>query len=232
MELDVKPLATYADERKERERMATISELAGTIARAEGIDPSTVALIARYLREAGLIQKKGRGPSAARMVVSDAANLLIAVNASTTAVEANEVVPAYRELKPDNEGRRSKLNGTFGEALELLIEAAITGKLPDPFLSASVHRDVLNAFEQGKVEISIEFERPDPKARITIQPAVPKYTPSPGYAIAPKHDFGLDFSAMSGRVGQRQKKIGDRKDHTEIGHLTIFSIAKVLQPKR
>jgi hypothetical protein len=216
-----------------RERMATISELAGTIARAEGIDASTVALIARYLREAGFIQKKGRGPSAARMVVSDAANLLIAVNASTTAVEANEVVPVYRGLEAcqsDNKGRRSKL--TFGEALELLIEAAIAGKLPDPFLSAPVHRDVLNAFGQGTAEISIEFEKPDPKARITIQPAVPKYTPSPGYAIAPRHGFGLDFSAMSGRVGQKQKKSGDRKDHTEIGHLTIFSIAKVLQPKR
>jgi hypothetical protein len=215
--------------------MASIGELASIVAEAEGLDEATVSLIARYLREAGFIQKKGRGPSAATMVASDAANLLIAVNASTTAVEANEVVPVYRELagfRSDNEGRRSKLNSTFGEALELLIEAAMTGKLPASFLSAPVHRDVLNAFEQGKAEISIEFEKPDPKARITIRPAVPKYTPSPGYAIVPRHGFGLDFSAMSGRVGQRQKKGSDRKDHTEIGHLTIFSIAKALQPKR
>jgi hypothetical protein len=210
--------------------MATISELAAAIARAEGLDPSTVALIARYLREAGFIQKKGRGPSAARMVVSDAANLLIAVNASTTAVEANEVVPVYRELVAfeSDKGRRSKLNGTFGEALELLIEAAITGKLPDPFLSSSVHRAVLDAFEQGQTEISIEFEKPDPKARITVRLAVPKYNPSPGYDMF-RHRFGLDFAAMSGRINQRQKRTGDRKDHTEIGHLTIFSIAKVLQ---
>jgi hypothetical protein len=215
--------------------MATISELAATIARVEGLDPSTVALIARYLREAGFIQKKGRGPSAARMVVSDAANLLIAVNASTTAVEANEVVPVYRELAAFgsvNKGRRSQLIGTFGEALELLIEAAITGKLPDPYLSASVHRAVLDAFDQGKTEISIEFERPDPKARITIQLAVPKYAPSPGYSISPRPEFvfGLDFVSMSGRVGQRQKA-GDREDQTKIGHTTIFSIAKVLQPR-
>jgi hypothetical protein len=190
--------------------MATIGELAATIARAEGLDPSTVALIARYLREAGFIQKKGRGPSAARMVVSDAANLLIAVNASTTAVEANEVVPVYRELaafKSHNEGRPSKLNGTFGEALELLIEAAITGKLPDPFLSASVHRAVLDAFGQGKAEISIEFERPDPKAKITVEPAVTKHNPSPGYDIIPRGSFGLEFEAMSGRIGQRKKEL-------------------------
>jgi hypothetical protein len=216
--------------------MPTIGKLAATIAQAEGLDPSTVALVARYLREAGLIQKKGRGPSAARMAVADAANLLIAVNASITSVEANEVVFVYRELAAftvDNKGRRSKTNGTFGEALELLIKAAIIGKLPVRFLSVAVDSDVLDAFERGEAEISVEFEKPRPKARIRIRPPATEISdPSPGYDISPKrHGFGLDFGAMSGRAGQRQKKTGDRKDHTEIGHLTIFSIAKVLQPR-
>jgi hypothetical protein len=216
--------------------MATIGELAATVAQAEGLDQTTVALIARYLREEGFIQKKGRGPSAARMAVADAVNLLIAVNASITAVNANKVVPVYRELaafKFDDKGRRIfnvhepvrylKLNGTFGEALELLIGAAITGKLPDPFLSASVHRAVLDAFEQGNAEISIEFEKPDPKARIRVK------VPAPEATIMPS--FVLEFWAMSNRTDQRKKRTGDRKDHTEIGHLTIFSVAKVLQPR-
>jgi hypothetical protein len=62
--------------------MATLSELADAVAEAEGMDPATVTLIARYAREAGFIQKKGRGPSAAHMGVADAADLLIAVNSS------------------------------------------------------------------------------------------------------------------------------------------------------
>jgi hypothetical protein len=217
------------------QEMATISELASTIAQAEGLDLATVALIARYVREAGFIKKKGRGPSAARMVVADAANLLIAVNASTAAIEAGEVVPVYRELaafESDNKGRRSKRNGTFGEALELLIEAAIERKLPESFLSAVVDASVRDAFEQGKAELSIEFEKPDPKASITISRSVTKVSnPSLGYAIMPKHIFRLDFVAMRARSDQRQRRTGDRKDHTEIGHLTIFSIAKVLQPR-
>jgi hypothetical protein len=213
--------------------MATISELAATVARVEGLDHSTVLLIARYLREAGFIKKKGRGPSAATMVASDAANLLIAVNASTTAVEANEVVSVYRQLAPfkvNDKGQRSKVKGTFGEALELLIEAAITEELPNPFLSLSVHGKVLDTFKQGRTEISIEFEKPEPRARISIQPAVKKIETSPGYEID-RGSFELDFDAASGR-SQRQKRIGDREDHIKIGHHTIFSVAKALSSSR
>jgi hypothetical protein len=211
------------------EGMATIGELAATMAQAEGLDPSAVALIARYIREAGFIQKKGRGPAAAQMVVSDAANLLIAVNASTMAAEAHEVVPVYRELPAYEwdvkKQRLSKVNGTFGEALELLIKAAMTGKLPDTFLSKTVHRALRDAFERGKAEISIHFDRPNPRASITIQPAVPKLSGNPA-DIIPQGYFSLSFA---GHSGQEPKRVSDRKDHTEIGHVTVFSIAKLLQ---
>src|ERR1700704_3688635 len=80
-------------------RMTTLSELVNTIAKVEGIDPATVTLIARSVREAGFITTGGRGPSAARMTYRDAANLIIAVNASPTAREAPHTVQVYRALE-------------------------------------------------------------------------------------------------------------------------------------
>jgi hypothetical protein len=209
--------------------------IASTIADAEGLDPPTVALIARYVREAGFIQKRGRGPSAASMVVADAANLLIAVNASTSAIGAREVVPIYRDLvgiEYDNEGG-SKIGGKFGEALELLIQPAIERKLPTNFFSTVVPSAVRDAFEQGKTELSIGFKKPVPRATIYISPAMPampKETHTvPGYTIISRYRLSLTFLPMK---GQKQTKTSDRKDYTEIGSTTIFSIAKILRSAR
>jgi hypothetical protein len=206
--------------------MATISELASIVAEAEGVDPPTVALIARYVREAGFIQKKGRGPSAASMVVGDAANLLIAVNASTSAIRAREVVPIYRDLvgvEYDNEGRATRINSTFGEALELVIQSAIERRLPAIFLSKVVPSAMRDVFQEGKIEIRIEFEKPYPQAAIYIAAAMPD--PS----IIPKHRLSFRFLPMK---RQKQTKTSDRKDHTEIGSNTIFSIAEILRLSR
>ena len=76
--------------------MATLTELVETIAEAEGLDPTSVGLIARYIREAGLITTGGRGPSAARMDFSDAAHLLIGVNATKAAQDAAKIVSISR----------------------------------------------------------------------------------------------------------------------------------------
>src|SRR5258707_4983333 len=113
--------------------MATLTELVEAVAEAEGMDSASVALIARYAREAGFIQKKGRGPSAAHMGVADAANLLIAVNASGSAREAPDVIPVYRdliaaELLYAHEKRAPKIYGSFAEAIELLLQSAVEGK--------------------------------------------------------------------------------------------------------
>jgi hypothetical protein len=205
--------------------MATKSELASIVAEAEGVDPPTVALIARYVREAGFIQKKGRGPSAASMVVADAANLLIAVNASTSTIGAREV-PIYRDLvgvEYDNEGRATRINSTFGEALELVIQSAIERRLPAIFLSKVVPSAMRDVFQEGKIEIRIEFEKPYPQAAIYIAAAMPD--PS----IIPKHRLSFRFLPMK---RQKQTKTSDRKDHTEIGRNTIFSIAEILRLSR
>jgi hypothetical protein len=210
--------------------MATLSELAGTIAEAEGMDPATVALIARYVREAGFIEKKGRGPSAARMGVTDAANLLIAVNASGAVREAPLVVPVYRDLiadDPSGEGT-PETNGTLGEALELVIRSAIEGKLPSKILFKGVPNALREAFEQRAAIVSITFKRPQPAAEILIEYTGPSEVSS---SRSTKPHWACRLLFFPGpRYRKPQKvKAGDRTDITEIGNATIFSVAKALR---
>jgi hypothetical protein len=212
-------------------RMATLSDLVSAIAEAEGLDQPTVAVIARYVREAGFIQKKGRGPSAASMAAADAASLLIAVNASTSAIGASEIVPVYRDLvgvKYDNFRRNSKINGTFGEALELLIQSAIDCTLPSSFLSAVTQGQLRNAFEQEKFDVVIGFEKPDPKTTILISPEKLGMDKS-GYSFLPASALSFSFVPLKARQGPKQMKASDRTDYTQIGSVTIFSIAKTLR---
>jgi len=216
--------------------MATLSELVDAIAEAEAMDPATVALIARYAREAGFIQKKGRGPSAAHMGVADAANLLIAVNASGAAREAPDVIPVYRDLIATeflwaHEKRAPKIYGSFGNALELIIESAIEGKLPSIFLSQDVPSALCDAFQQGNVSISIHFSRPEPSGSIHIHvsPFLEDRGPG-GFRLSVAPSLSLSFSPKSGRQNRalRKLKSGDRTDETKIGNHTIFSVARTL----
>jgi hypothetical protein len=216
-------------------KMATIGELATIVAEAEGVDEPTVALVARYAREAGFIQKKGRGPSAASMLTADAANLLIAVNASTSTATAAEVVPVYRNLVAvDWTGKvpGSKSGGTFGEALELLIDCTIAGRLPEMFSSAIVSKPVSDAFEQGHAELSVTFFKPNPFATIQIHTRTPDLADKSSFANMPLiYACALSFVPMNSRPSQKRKEVGDREDQTKIGKVTIFSVAKILRPR-
>src|SRR5262249_14871339 len=133
------------------------------IADWEGMDPATVRLIARTVREAGLITTGGRGPSAGKMTFADAANLLIAVNASITMREAPEVVRTYRRLGARSEGR---VLGKFGEACEKLIEALTTTQpLPKVYLSVALPA----SFSQNPIrDLEVTFHRPSAHATLEI----------------------------------------------------------------
>lgn len=132
--------------------MALISDLVSAIAEVEGLPEESVNLIARYTREAGFLSQGARGRNAPRATVSDAANLLIAVNASGCVVkEAPQAVELYRDLvchaphgsraatrhgveygqiEPD-ELRFLDRHGaaTFGEMLESIIDRFVGGEL-------------------------------------------------------------------------------------------------------
>jgi hypothetical protein len=227
--------------------MATINELAQAVAEAEGMDLPTVALIARYLREAGLIQKKGRGASAAQMNVADAANLLIAVNASGAAQDSALVVPIYRELVITRSGEKftwvdsppafgsppasSKISGTFGDAFELLVQSAVEGKLPNAILSQEVPSALQDAFQKGAATISIYFTRPEPRVHVSITGERSLEDKRRNIFRPPQINFS--FQAWRGRLKRaaHKLKIGDRVDETKIGTRTITSVAKILRPR-
>ena len=109
-----------------------MSELVEIVAMVEGMDPSRVALIARNVREAGLITTGGRGPSAGKMTNTDAANLLIAVNTAETVSEAAGAVRRYRRLEAF--GHESHRRFKFGDCLEQLIHSASIKALPERYL--------------------------------------------------------------------------------------------------
>jgi hypothetical protein len=160
----------------ERGEMATLTELAKAIADIEGLDLANVNLIAREVREAGLITTAGRGRSAAKMNVSDAANLLIAVNVSVQIREAPEAVKSYRDLPAryqilDPRKRRWIKSGvwTFGVFLEELIESFVERSCSPTMKLYSTSRDIAAAFSRANhVLFWMRFERPEPIVSIEM----------------------------------------------------------------
>jgi hypothetical protein len=209
--------------------MANLSELVTAIAEAEGMDPASVSLIARYVREAGFIRKKGRGTSAASMDAKDAANLLIAINASSSVREAPAVVPVYRNLIAEGDASEDfpETTGTFGEALEQVIKGAIDAKLPPKILSKGVSSVVRAAFEQRTALVSVTFKRPDPAAELLIR-YVGASREDFSRSTKPHSQFRLLFFPRPGYRRPQKMRAGDRIDITEIGNATIFSVASTL----
>jgi hypothetical protein len=71
--------------------MATLSDLVTTLSWATSIPEATVFAYGRFAREAGFISQSGRGKGAAKMALTDAANLLIAIGG--TAISVRRVKP-------------------------------------------------------------------------------------------------------------------------------------------
>ena len=135
--------------------MASPRELVRTVAEVLGVPEATVVVHDRNLAVAGLRTKGGRGPSAAKMTPLDAANLLIAVAASSAVKDSVETVKAYADLISkigyidDRDGNRKAIpdgcwavdnihaplltdlrnKHTFREALSATIESYINGHL-------------------------------------------------------------------------------------------------------
>lgn len=132
--------------------MALISDLVTAIAEAEGLPEATVGLVARYTREAGYLSQGARGRNAPRATITDAANLIIALNAGgCVAKDAPQAVERYRDLichaphsfrstselgteygriKPDELRFLDRhASATFGELLESAIDRFVGGEL-------------------------------------------------------------------------------------------------------
>lgn len=105
--------------------MATPGELAKVVADTTGVPIARVISTHRYLRDAGLVAKGGRGTSAAAMHPRDAAVLLIGIAVGGEIKETPTRVVEYTRLKADrvfhfDEGETR--GADFGGALETLLE--------------------------------------------------------------------------------------------------------------
>src|SRR5215212_4541214 len=129
--------------------MATPNELMAKVAEVEGLPEPAVAKVARRLGEAGLLPNSSRGLGAAQATATDAANLLIAVNAAPVPEDAPKVVAWHRGMlnyrrapAPEEVGasaaERAFLQemafiaeslATFGEVFERLLAMAADGAL-------------------------------------------------------------------------------------------------------
>jgi hypothetical protein len=217
--------------------MATLSELVDTIARVEGIDSATVTLIARSVREAGLITTGGRGLSAAQMTYRDAANLVIAVNASPTAREAEETVHTYRALEGRSlefafKGSKKPKLGNFGDALETLIAAAAIGKLPDVYLGIPLDKLILEEFASSHIKIELTFHKPLPFVSLAF--ATPRLKEPFDLSritsfrhIGPSRTF--DFELPKKVRLWASRNFGDKQERTSIGYPTIREVGELFR---
>jgi len=217
--------------------MATLSKLVETVAQVEGMDPATVALFARTVREAGLIRTGGRGLSAAKMTVADAANLLIAVNASLSVREAARTVGRYRILKayyyqPHSASQYGWIrlqDVSFGYALEELLKICAAEAWPDTLLTVPLTETVLEAMSNSDFEVTVSFNKPVPLVELRIFPSKLVLAESADMSFSfhkPFRDSNDD--ALQGGKLYRRVYPHDRQETTEIGLRTIYAVSKLL----
>lgn len=138
--------------------MASPGELRAKTAEVLGVPEATIIVHDRNLVVAGLRSKGGRGRSAAKVTPTDAANLLIAVSASSLVKDTVATVEEYARLPCGGGGSSGERPGAtsswtlsefaipqltalpaehaLGDALTALIEAARDGDLEEAVKSA------------------------------------------------------------------------------------------------
>ena len=228
--------------------MALLSDLVRTVAAAEGLDEGSVAQFARAAREAGLIAQSGRGPSAARMGVEDARNLILAVNTSALAKDVEASVKHFRDLRA-SEGwtlfdffdafTKREPGAKLGEAIDYLIRSCWPGDdglIPlQAALAARAKRRRRSAAERLADRrgikpvppwIEIEFRRPARTAEIRLR--LPIVSTSGGtahvhYVASANLRFGRE--TLGGGFALAGP---DRADTTVISHRTLMAVADIL----
>lgn len=187
--------------------MALLSDLVRIVAAVEGLEEVSVGIFASHAREAGLISQGGRGRSAAKMTIVDAANLLIAVNGCQFAKDVPAMTPIFRALKPSEAPKETavgiaKEGATFGEDLELLLSK---------FLKQEGERQ--RADPPGQT--FIRFLRPQNKVEIEMRPGFGRSyrEEKVTYGVDPQYDLLL---------------APDRWDETVISDVTLRRVAESL----
>ena len=141
--------------------MAKLPTLVTALSATDGRERVTLNLIARSVREAGLIATTKRGGGASDMTARDAALLVIAANAVQHPKWAAMAAAQFRTFKQSPHGRREQGGvfgrlaqaDTLGDALAVLIEEA--GAINTMF------EDWVKQFSSGKADVdSVGILRP------------------------------------------------------------------------
>lgn len=200
--------------------MAVLSELVKSIAAVEGLEETQVAWVARHLREAGFIAQGGRGRGGAQMTTADATNLIIGLNAASSAKDAARAVSELR--------LPGKIDDLYGMSPELADESGLFRALCMPNNPASCIEALLDCFrstegrepeltEDNSPHISISFSRPILRMELRVEE---------------KQQSNDELPDLIAFIGFEAESIsdtdGDRSDRTTITEKTLAAVGRTL----
>lgn len=214
----------------EAERMAFFNDLVRAIAAIEGMEEMAVRGIGLSVRDAGHITKGGRGLSAAKMTVKDAANLLIGVNASLVARDAGEIIQRYRDaVVTDRLGLMKHGAGAVFEATEL---HQSFGNFIEAMIEAHMQVDDISAPIQNLIDVDFSAaykQASDNKITEKLRTEISFFKPEPGVDVYFVGDVIGQKYGQLWFMGKGYYSDKDRKDATTITDKTLRAVAKILQ---
>jgi hypothetical protein len=223
---------------RDMKRMALLSTMVKAVAEVEGLDETHVGWIARHLREAGLIAQAGRGRGAARMSANDAANLLIAVNASTSAKDAVRTANIFSNtrLNGDSVSKSSRLADRNKSFFSRIRTSNQQGVRLNDFLANLIralqigHNSKLS--EDESIKIIIKFSRPQTKCNIQIYEAndagALTLISDATFRSFDESDDTLSEAELISKYDNGDAFVPDRIDETIITRRTLSAVGEIL----
>jgi hypothetical protein len=200
--------------------MASIGQLVRVVAETSGLEESAVRLIARYAREAGLIDQRSTGGGAAKMTGMDAASLMIAVNGAAAAKDTAQAVHEFRSLKMQYEHPIETSHAELVQIAGRLCVAKHFGTMIAEMLNLCVEQEgrvlVENDDRPYTIDIAVHFDRPEAQGSCFIY----EQDRSSGIKKTIIHRVFGGNSANAQMI--------DRKVSVSISQVTIREIAKVI----
>ena len=212
--------------------MARLPQLVSALTRVDGRKMGTIEHGSRMLREAGLLVSGKRGVGAPEMGFTDAANLLIAVNATDNLSDGPTATELILALVPTGGVKEDQLfplpdierQPTFGDALSWVIagvpyllqaiDRAIAGRYCEPYTDEQ--RRMLQhqaRLGMGPANFIVSFERTHARLRIEWTDASPMVDWERRYYLP---EEGFDDAAKLMR--------GDRRVYVEVGLPTLIAL--------
>jgi len=237
--------------------MATPGELIKTTASVLGLSEATATTYYRSLREAGLVTKGGRGPSAPNMTARDAAQLLIAAGGSRFEKDTAEKIvrdfdrvqsfeDAHRLFTPDPANPKGQMilphGQILGDGAWVLDDFSIPQLQALPArhsfgdaLTATIEAAMANAFAaacgaDGSHSITVYVHGPEPHAGIEIDLAGDKfiYKEEVGYQLVDQIDKRpANYVEVEEHI-RRAYGDGDLEIIRKFTHRTIYAIARLM----